>query len=40
MYSPGEVERVHEAQATRSGETTGGDVDGEELGKVLLGAGL
>lgn len=37
---PGEVEGVHEAQAACSGETTGGDVDGKELGEVLLGAGL
>lgn len=39
-HSPGEVERVHEAEATRAGETTRGDVDGEELGEVVLGAHL
>lgn len=37
---PCEVEGVHEAKATRAGQTAGGDVDGEEFGEVILGADL
>lgn len=33
---PCEVERVHEAQATRARQTAGGDVDGKELSELLL----
>ena len=39
-HSPGVVEGVHEAQGPCARETTGGHVDGEELGEFCLGVGL
>merc|ERR1719356_1365916 len=37
---PGVVQGVHDAQGARAGEPTRGDVDGEELAKLLLGVRL